>query len=291
MNSSGCQLCPRACGVHRELGERGFCAAPAEAAVIRAARHDWEEPCISGSRGSGAVFFSGCNLGCVFCQNIEISREIRGKTLNASALRELFLRLRDSGVHNINLVTPTPYADVIYDALKTPIGIPIVWNSSGYELPELVRRFADRVDIWLPDFKYGESAAAAALSSAPNYMEYADASIREMFRQTGPYVLDADGIMQRGVIVRHLVLPGYLSSSKNVLEWFSKCFRRGDAMLSLMSQYTPNGFGGPSRRLTEAEYSEVVDYLYMLGIRDGFVQELSSAAGEFVPAFDGTGVT
>lgn len=290
MDNSGCRLCPRRCGVHRELGQRGRCGAPAEAVVIRAARHDWEEPCISGTRGSGAVFFSGCNLGCVYCQNIEISRQIRGKALNASGLRDLFLRLRDSGVHNINLVTPTPYADLVYEALRTPVGIPVVWNSGGYELPELVRRFEGKVDIWLPDFKYGDRETALRFSDAPDYMEYADASIREMFRQTGPYRLDDDGILQRGVVVRHLVLPGFLSGSKNVLEWFSDTFRRGDAMLSLMSQYTPNGFGGPERRLTREEYSEVTDYMYMLGIRDGFVQELSSAAGEFLPAFDGTGV-
>jgi len=286
-----CELCPRRCGADREAGESGWCRCPALPVVARAARHDWEEPCISGSRGSGAVFFSGCNLGCVYCQNREISREIRGRSLDAGGLRQVFLRLRDTGVHNLNLVTPTPYARVIAEALEEPVGIPVVWNCGGYESMETLGMLEGKVDVWLPDMKYSEAGPAAALSAAPDYFQMADAAIREMYRQAGPYVLDGDGLLTRGVLVRHLVLPGYLSSSKGVLEWFADTFGRGKALLSLMAQYTPNGLGGPERSLTPGEYDEVRDYLYMLGIRDGFLQEPQAAAGSYVPAFDGTGVT
>ena len=285
-----CMLCPRLCGVERAAGKTGFCGAPALPVVARAARHDWEEPCISGSRGSGAVFFSGCNLGCVYCQNREISRSIRGKPLDAPALRELFTRLRDSGVHNINLVTATPYADVIAEALEVPPGIPVVWNCGGYERVETLRMLEGKIDVYLPDMKYADDHLAKELSGAGDYFEIADAAIREMVRQTGPCRFDDEGLLQRGVLVRHLVLPGFLANSKDVLEWFADAFPKGAAMLSLMAQYTPNGFGGPERRLREEEWREVTDYLYMLGIRSGYVQELSSAEGEYVPSFDGTGV-
>ena len=285
-----CTLCPRLCGADRSAGEKGFCGASALPVIARAARHDWEEPCISGSRGSGAVFFSGCNLGCVFCQNQEISRSLRGKILNASELRELFLRLRDSGVHNINLVSGTPYADVIAEALETPPGIPVVWNSGGYERLETLRMLEGKIDVYLPDMKYADDRLAMELSQAPDYFEIADAAIREMVRQTGPCRYDEEGLLIGGVVVRHLVLPGFLANSKDVLEWFADAFPKGDVLLSLMAQYTPNGFGGPDRRLREEEWREVADYLYMLGINSGYVQELSSAEGEYVPAFDGTGV-
>ena len=285
-----CYLCPRLCGADRSAGETGFCGAPALPVVARAARHDWEEPCISGSRGSGAVFFSGCNLRCVYCQNREISRSVRGKTLDAPALRALFARLRDSGVHNLNLVTASPYADVIAEALEEPPGIPVVWNSSGYERLETLRMLEGKVDVYLPDMKYASDELARALSAAPDYFETADAAIREMLRQTGPCRFDGEGLLTGGVLVRHLVLPGYLANSKDVLEWFADSFPGGEAMLSLMAQYTPNGFGGPERRLGQEEWQEVTDYLYMLGIKSGYVQELSSAEGEYVPAFDGTGV-
>ncbi len=285
-----CMLCPRLCGVDRSRGETGFCGAPALPIVARAARHDWEEPCISGSRGSGAVFFSGCNLGCIYCQNREISRSIRGKPRDVPALRELFARLRDSGVHNINLVPATPYADVIAEALETPPGIPVVWNCGGYERVETLRMLEGKIDVYLPDMKYADDRLAKELSAAGDYFETANAAIREMVRQTGPCRLDADGLLKRGVVVRHLVLPGFPASSKDVLEWFADTFPKGDVMLSLMAQYTPNGSGGPNRRLREEEWREVADYLYMLGIRSGYVQELSSAEGEYVPSFDGTGV-
>ncbi len=285
-----CLLCPRMCGADRSAGETGFCGAGALPAVARAARHDWEEPCISGSRGSGAVFFSGCNLGCVYCQNREISRQIRGRTLDVPALRELFARLRDSGVHNLNLVTAAPYADVIAEALETPPGIPVVWNSSGYERPETLRMLDGKVDVYLPDMKYADDGLAFSLSGVTDYYETAKAAIGEMYRQTGACRFDGEGLLTRGVLVRHLVLPGFLANSKDVLEWFSASFPKGEVLLSLMAQYTPNGFGGPDRKLREEEWQEVTDYLYMLGIRSGYIQELSSAEGTYVPAFDGTGV-
>ena len=286
-----CDLCPRRCGADRAKGEFGFCGAPALPVIARAARHDWEEPCISGTRGSGAVFFSGCNLGCVYCQNREISRSIRGKSLSAAALRDLFRRLRDTGVHNLNLVTATPYADTVAEALEEPLGIPVVWNCGRYESIETLKMLEGKVDIWLPDMKYADDALARKYSAAPDYFSVADAAIREMYRQAGDYVLDADGILQKGVVVRHLVLPGELGNSKDVLEWFDAAFGRGHVLLSLMAQYTPNGFGGPDRRLTQEEFQEVADYLYMLNIRDGFVQEVGSAREEYIPAFDGTGVS
>ena len=285
-----CMLCPRLCGVDRSAGELGYCAAPALPVVARSARHDWEEPCISGLRGSGAVFFSGCNLGCVYCQNQEISRRIRGKPLDAGGLRELFARLRDSGIHNLNLVTGTPYADVIAEALEQPPGIPVIWNSGGYERLETLHMLEGKIDVYLPDMKYADDGLARKLSGAPDYFRTADAAIREMQRQTGPCRFDGEGMLLRGVLVRHLVLPGCLANSKDVLEWFAAAFPKGDAMPSLMAQYTPNGVGGPARRLTGEEWREVSDYLYMLGIRGGYIQELSSAEGEYVPAFDGTGV-
>jgi len=258
--------------------------------VARAARHDWEEPCISGVNGSGAVFFSGCSLGCVYCQNREITAEIKGKTLDVPALRDLFARLRDTGVHNLNLVTAAPYADTVAEALEVPPGIPVVWNSGGYESVETLKMLEGKVDIYLPDMKYRDAALAERFSAAPDYFSVADAAIREMFRQTGPVRVDGAGILQRGILVRHLVLPGFLGNSKDVLEWFADTFPRGSVLLSLMAQYTPNGFGGPERRLREEEFQEVWDYMAMLGIRDGYVQELSSAESSYTPPFDGTGL-
>jgi len=225
----------------------------------------------------------------VYCQNREISRTVRGKSLDAGALRDLFARLRDSGVHNINLVTGTPYADTIAEALAVPPGIPVVWNSGGYERIETLRMLEGKIDIYLPDMKYADDRLAEELSDAPDYFSAADAAIREMVRQTGPCRMDG-GVLTAGTVVRHLVLPGYPANSKDVLEWFAGAFPGGDVMFSLMAQYTPNGAGGPARRLREEEFQEVADYMYMLGIRSGYVQELSSAEGEYVPAFDGTGV-
>ena len=289
LNYTNCRLCPRCCGVDRRAGQRGFCGMPDFPVAARAAAHYWEEPVISGEYGSGAVFFSGCTLRCKFCQNYEISTQKHGFRLDSRRLREIFERLIQQGCHNINLVTPTHFLPDILPALEPKLPVPVVYNCGGYERVETLRALEGKVDVWLPDMKYADAALARELSDAPDYFEAADAAIREMLRQTGPYRLDEAGLLRRGVLVRHLVLPGHIGNSKDVLEWFA-ALPKGTALFSLMAQYTPNGFGGPERRLTPEEFSEVSDYMYMLGIRDGYVQELSSAGSEYVPPFDGTGL-
>ena len=245
-----CSLCPRRCGALRTGTEGGgFCGMPALPVVARAALHFWEEPCISGTRGSGTVFFSGCNLGCVFCQNGSISHGRFGRPVTIPRLREIFQELIAQGAHNINLVTPTHFAPAIREALEAPLAVPVVWNSGGYELPEALRTLEGKVQIYLPDLKYADSALAARYSGAADYFETATAAIREMFRQVGRCVWDADGMLQRGVIIRHLLLPGALENTKAVLDWIAGTFPAGSVLVSLMSQYTPQaGAGGVLRR-------------------------------------------
>lgn len=285
-----CDLCPRHCGVLRDDGHSGFCGMGPEPVVSRAAPHFWEEPCISGTRGSGAVFFAGCNLRCVFCQNYEISALRQGQTVSVEHLREIFAQLAAQGVHNINLVTGTHFAHAIAQALEPQPALPVVWNCGGYESVETLRALEGKVQVYLPDMKYGSGALARQLSAAGDYPQVAKAAIWEMFRQTGPYQLDGDGMLTRGVLIRHLVLPGYLDNTFDVLDWVAETFRPGDVLFSLMGQYTPNGHGGPDRRLTPAEYQRAVDYMEALGILEGFTQELDSADQGYTPAFDGTGV-
>ena len=284
-----CNLCPRSCGAARGAAA-GYCAMPWEPVVARAARHDWEEPCISGTRGAGAVFFSGCNLRCVYCQNYDISTLRRGTPLSVDGLRALFARLEAEGVHNLDLVTPTHFALAIREALDPQPGIPVIWNSGGYDKPLTLRLLEGKIQIYMPDMKYSDSALAAALSGAPDYPETARAAIREMFRQVGPCVFDGEGLMRSGVLIRHLVLPGELDNTFGVLDWIADAFRPGDVMVSLMSQYTPNGHGGPDRRLTPEEYGRAVDYMRALGILDGYTQEPDSADSAYTPDFDGTGL-
>ena len=260
--------------------------------VSRAAPHLWEEPCISGTdgRGSGAVFFAGCNLGCVYCQNYAISTLRRGTTVTPDKLRGIFLSLADRGVHNINLVTGTHFTPAICRALAPGLPLPVVWNCGGYESMRSLAMLEGLVQVYLPDMKYSDSALAAHLSSAPDYPAVNRAAVTEMFRQTGPYVLDGDGILTKGVLVRHLVLPGQLDNTFGVLDWLAETFRPGDILVSLMGQYTPNGRGGPDRYLTEQEYRRAADYMAALGLLEGYTQDLSSAGTACVPAFDGTGV-
>lgn len=284
-----CNLCPRSCGAARGAAA-GYCAMPWEPVVARAARHDWEEPCISGTRGAGAVFFSGCNLRCVYCQNYDISTLRRGTPLSVDGLRALFARLEAEGVHNLDLVTPTHFALAIREALDPQPGIPVIWNSGGYDKPLTLRLLEGKIQIYMPDMKYSDGALAAALSGAPDYPETARAAIREMFRQVGPCVFDGKGLMRSGVLIRHLVLPGELDNTFGVLDWIADAFRPGDVMVSLMSQYTPNGHGGPDRRLTPEEYGRAVDYMRALGILDGYTQEPDSADSAYTPDFDGTGL-
>ena len=291
-----CTLCPRACGADRAAGQRGFCGADDTLRVARAALHHWEEPCLSGdpdaATGSGTVFFSGCTLRCCYCQNGRISAGGAGKDITPRRLREIFDELIAQGAHNIELVTATHFLPWILPALEPRLPVPVVYNCGGYERVETLRALEGRVDIYLPDLKYADGDLAGALSGAPDYFPVACDAIREMFRQTGRPVYDENGVMQRGVIVRHLVLPGYLDNTRRVLDWLSETFTPGDVVVSLMSQYTPPAgmTGRLARRVTAAEYRAAVAYMRACGITDGFVQERTSAEEAYTPAFDGTGV-
>lgn len=291
-----CFDCPRECGADRECGETGFCRVGSQPVVARAAAHFGEEPCISGTRGSGAVFFSGCSLGCVYCQNHEISRGGAGKTVTVSELRDIFLRLRDGGVHNINLVTPSHFARPIAEALDgLELGIPVAWNSSGYEKVETLRRMEGLVQIYMPDFKYSASAPAQKYSFAPDYPQVAAAAIDEMFRQVGVYRMDDHDVLQSGVLIRHLILPGLIDNSIGVLNWVAENFPMGGVLFSLMSQYTPMpGVGEKYPELTRPISQETADmmydYLLKVGIEDGYYQDAESCGDDMIPAFDGTGV-
>lgn len=294
MGYENCQLCPRRCGVDRTKGERGFCGMPGKVRAARAAAHYWEEPVISGSFGSGAVFFSGCTLGCGFCQNTEISSGGFGKEITSGQLREIFLRLVDEGVQNINLVTPTHFLPDILPALEPKLPVPVVYNCGGYERVETLRLLEGKIDIWLPDMKYSSADLAARLSGAADYVDTAKAAICEMVRQVGPPVI-RDGIMERGVIIRHLVLPGNIENSLGVLDWISETFRPGEVLVSLMSQYTPMGRlkNTPpfDRPITADEYAAVRSWMELCGIRDGFCQDQQAVGSEFVPNFDLEGLS
>ena len=288
-----CTLCPRRCGVDRTRGQLGFCKMPGQIHAARAGVHYWEEPVISGSFGSGAVFFSGCTLKCAFCQNYDISQENFGKPMTSAELRAAFERLIDEGVQNINLVTPTHFLPDILPALEPKLPVPVVYNCGGYESVETLRQLEGKIDVYLPDFKYSDNALAKKLSSAPDYFETASAAILEMYRQVGKPVLEDDE-MKRGVLVRHLVLPGCVDNSLGVLDWVAEHFRSGDILFSLMSQYVPMGRAVDmppfDRRITELEYDSVLSYMMLLGIEDGYTQDFSSAERGYTPSFDLTGL-
>ena len=288
-----CTLCPRRCGVDRTRGQLGFCKMPGQIHAARAGVHYWEEPVISGSFGSGAVFFSGCTLKCAFCQNYDISQENFGKPMTSAELRAAFERLIDEGVQNINLVTPTHFLPDILPALEPKLPVPVVYNCGGYESVETLRQLEGKIDVYLPDFKYSDNALAKKLSSAPDYFETASAAILEMYRQVGKPVIEGDE-MKRGVLVRHLVLPGCVDNSLGVLDWFAEHFRSGDILFSLMSQYVPMGRAAEippfDRRITELEYDSVLSYMMLLGIEDGYTQDFSSAERGYTPSFDLTGL-
>ena len=273
-----------------QAGE-GFCGLPAVPVVARAGLHLWEEPCVSGARGSGAVFFSGCVLRCVYCQNHAISHENFGKPVSVERLREIFWELIGQGAHNINLVSPTPFAPAIREALAEPLPVPVVWNTGGYERVETLRSLEGRAQVWLPDLKYVDSGLSRDLSGAADYFGAASAAIEEMVRQTGDYVLE-DGLLKKGVLIRHLMLPGRLENTKAVLDWVAETFRPGQVLLSLMAQYTPQpgAEGLLSRRVTGAEYRAALRYMENLGITDGYCQDAASARAEYTPDFDLTGV-
>ena len=280
----------------RTAGQTGFCGMTNRVRVARAAPHFGEEPCISGTRGSGTVFFSGCSLGCDYCQNAPISLDRQGVDLSGTAaLRRVFEALVAQGVHNLSLVTATHFLPAILPALSPGFGVPVVYNTGGYETLETVQALDGVVDVWLPDLKYAEEDLAAARSRARDYFPVAAAAIRQMAQQTGPPVFDSEGLLIRGVLIRHLVLPGQVQNSLKVLDWIAETFRPGQVLVSLMGQYTP---AGPAARqspmdrpVTREEYGAVLDWMGMLGLDQGYWQDLEAATPEQIPAFDGTGVT
>ena len=289
-----CTLCPRRCGAERTAtAGPGFCAMPAGLRVARAMLHHWEEPPISGTRGAGTVFFSGCTLRCCYCQNGSISAGGQGKDISPARLREIFEELIAQGAHNIELVTPTHFLPWILPALEPKLPVPVVYNCGGYERVETLRELEGLVDIYLPDMKYSDPALAKTLSAAPDYPEVAAAAIEEMYRQVGPARIE-DEVMQRGMIVRHLVLPGCVDNSLGVLDWFSEHFHGKGVWFSLMSQYVPMGRAKNmppfDRHITENEYAAVCSYLELCDIENGYTQDFSSAIQDYIPKFDLSGL-
>lgn len=288
---SQCCLCPRMCRADRSTAS-GYCKAPDGILASRAALHFWEEPCISGTGGSGAIFFSGCTLRCCFCQNYKISRTPRGKSISSERLAEIFLDLQDQGAHNINLVTATHYLPWILPALdmvKEKLHIPVVYNCGGYERLETIQALSSYVDIWLPDLKYFSSDLSRRYSQAPDYFARASAAVRQMILQTGTPVFDDRGIMQKGVIIRHLVLPGQKEDSLQLIKWMAEKLPEKQFYISLLSQYTPYeknpDFPELNRRITSYEYQKVVEAALEAGLEQGFMQKRTSAKEEYTPSF------
>lgn len=297
MKTEGCRICPRNCGADRNAGKKGYCSVDSVIRLSRAALHMWEEPCISGAEGSGAVFFAGCPMHCVYCQNYEIAGG-RGKEITLERLADIFLELQEKQANNINLVTPTHYSLQIIDAVRMArekgLTIPIVYNCSGYENVDTLKMLDGIVDIYLTDFKYPDSEGAEKYSHAPDYPEVAFAALKEMVRQQPIPVFDERGIMQTGVIVRHLLLPGRVKKAKEVMKLIYEAF--GDQVyFSLMNQYTPfekvgEKFPELARRVTDREYGRLLDYAMELGVEKCFFQEGDTAEESFIPAFDYEGV-
>lgn len=296
---SFCNVCPRSCKVDRkqsihEKGRAGYCRSGMSPIVSRAALHHWEEPCISGTRGAGTVFFAGCNLSCVYCQNYEISELMHGEEISVERLRQIYFELIAQGAHNIDLVTPTHFTHAIFQSLREPLPVPVVYNCGGYESVHTVAFLRKKIQCWLPDLKYSLREPAARYSDAPDYFEKATAAIEQMYRQTGPYEIGSDGILKKGVLIRHLILPGNLENTKGVLRYVAETFAPGQVLFSLMRQYVPWGraaeFPEINRRLTEEEYNEAEACMEELGIVDGYTQEADSSDAVYIPAFNGAGV-
>lgn len=285
MDYTNCRLCPRECGVNRAAGETGFCGCPATALVAKTMRHMWEEPVLAGSGGSGALFFGGCTLGCKYCQNAAISGGPVGTPTDSAGLRRIFEDLIAQGAENIDLVTPTHFLPTILPALEPKLPVPVVCNCGGYERVETLRELEGKIDIYLPDFKYADSALAADLSSAPDYFPRTQDAIREMVRQTGAPQWQGDKLL-RGTVIRHLILPGHVDNSLRVLDWIGETFAPGQVLVSLMRQYTPMGnLPAPfDRRVTEEEYQAVLSWMYLNDL-EGFTQEAESADKGFIPDF------
>ncbi len=287
-----CNACPRNCNVDREKA-LGYCKSSNKFKLARAALHFWEEPCISGENGSGAIFFSGCNLGCVFCQNFDISHNCKGVEVSDERLIDIMKRLVDKGANNINLVNPTHYSTQllrVFEKYRPPV--PIVFNTSGYDSVETLKSFDGIVDVYLPDFKYIRSDKAQKYSKAEDYPQIAEAALREMKRQVGDDAFNDDGIMQKGMIIRHLVLPSNTNASIEALDYLAENF--SNTYISVMAQYVPCGdlsnYKEINRPLTQREYDKAVNHIFDLGLEKIFVQELEAASDEFIPDFDFTGV-
>lgn len=294
---SACTLCPRECHVDRSSGKKGFCGMDGTIYLARAALHMWEEPCISGTKGSGAVFFSGCGLRCCFCQNHDIAIGSRGLAVSVERIGEIFLELKEKGAANINLVTGAYYVPQIIEALKLArmqgMDLPVVYNSSGYEKLETLKLLEGYVDIYLPDLKYMEPDLAQKFSHAPDYVERAKAAIKEMVRQSGSCQFGEDGYIRRGTIVRHLILPGHTKNSRKVLRYLHETYGE-EIYISIMNQYTPvrefGEFKELNRKVTKREYEKVLDTAVEMGIQNGFIQEGETASESFIPEFDYEGV-
>ena len=292
-----CNLCPRECNVDRGLSKMGFCKVPNHIKVARAELHFWEEPCISGDEGSGTVFFSGCNLRCVYCQNRKIAEGVYGKEITVDRLAAIFLELQEKGANNINLVTPSHYILQIVKALKQAkekgLKVPVVYNSSAYEKVEALKLLEGYVDVYLPDFKYMDSHLSGKYSKAEDYSYVAKQAIREMVRQVGLPKFDDRDMLKKGVVVRHLVLPGYVEDSKEIIKYLYDTYGN-DIFISILSQFTPleglEKYPEINRKLTEEEYEEVVNYAIEIGVENGFIPEGDVAEESFIPNFDGQGV-
>lgn len=285
MDYRNCTLCPRQCGANREAGETGFCGCPGQALVAKTMIHKWEEPALAGNGGSGAIFFGGCTLGCSYCQNRAISGGPVGKNADSVELRRMMEALIAEGAENIDLVTPSHYLPSILPALEPKLPVPVVYNCGGYERVETIRALEGKVDIYLPDFKYGDDHLGKTLSGTVDYFEVAASSIREMVRQVGPVQWKGERVV-KGVIIRHLILPGQVENSLKVLDWIGENFEPGEVLVSLMRQYTPMpGLKAPfDRRITEQEYQAVLSWMFLNDLH-GFTQEQDSADAGFIPEF------
>ena len=285
MNYTNCNLCPRECYVNREAGQTGYCRCPGTAMVAKTMLHKWEEPALAGEGGSGAIFFGGCTLGCKYCQNFAISGGPVGMPADSAALRRMMEDLIAQGAENIDLVTPTQYLPTLLPALEPKLPVPVVYNCGGYEKAEIIRALEGKVDVYLPDLKYADNLLAKVLSGAPDYFETATAAIKEMVRQTGPVVWDGEKVV-KGVIIRHLILPGCVDNSLKVLDWIGDNFTPGEVLVSLMRQYTPVGnLPAPlNRKISSEEYDAVLSWMYLNDL-EGFTQEEEAADTQYIPDF------
>ena len=287
-----CTICPHNCGINRTNNQIGRCKSKDTVKIALYSIHNFEEPCISGKKGSGTVFFSNCNMNCVFCQNYEISQQGKGKKITIEELAEIFIKQQEKDVENINLVTPTSYVPQIIEAIKIArnkgLKLPIVYNTNGYEKVETLKMLEGYVDIYLPDFKYSDNELAKRLSKVDNYFEIATQALTEMYKQTGKAVFDDRGIMQKGMIIRHLVLPNQILNSRRVLKWINENMH--DVYVSVMAQYFPTykakDIEDINRKLTKEEYEQIENYLYRLDLENGYIQELGEHEEEYVPKWD-----